>query len=151
ITVAALLQVGAGHFPSRAVYATEAPSRKTTRPARTCTRHRGGWTAESCPPRAPVSLARLEVTTLPLSFPGRAGSRPRRPRAEDLPSDATLYLPQGLPLPDRGLLPARRPGPVPPHGATPPRPAPKSQGGQPLLYWRPVAAAGVLTVALVIL
>jgi hypothetical protein len=30
-------------------------------------------------------------------------------------------------------------------------PAPKGYGGQPLLYWRPVAAAGVLTVAIVIL
>src|SRR5262249_19202577 len=121
-----------------------------TRPAWTCTRHRGVWAAESCPPRARVSLARLEVTTMPLSFPRRAGPRHRSPRAEDLPDDATLFVPRGLPRPERGLPPARRPGPAPPHGASPPQPAPKSKGGQPLLYWRPVAAAGVLTVALVI-
>jgi hypothetical protein len=87
---------------------------------------------------------------MPLSFPRRPGSRHRSPRAEDLPSDATLFLPRGLPRPDRGLPPARRPGSVPPHGVPPPQPAPQGQGGQPLLYWRPVAAAGVLTVALVI-
>jgi hypothetical protein len=40
---------------------------------------------------------------------------------------------------------------VPAHGTTPPKPAPKGKGRQTLLYWRPVAAAGVLTVALVIL
>src|SRR5262245_8330911 len=87
---------------------------------------------------------------MPLSFPRRAGPRHRGSRAEDLPDDATLFLPRGLPRPDRGLPPARRPGPVPPHGVPPPQPAPEGQGGQPLLYWRPVAAAGVLTVALVI-
>src|SRR5262245_18058991 len=87
---------------------------------------------------------------MPFSFPRHAGSRHRSPLAEDLPDDATLFLPQGLPCRARGLPPARRPGPVPPHGATPPKPAPKGQGGQPLLYWRPVAAAAVLTVALVI-
>src|SRR5262249_31810160 len=101
-----------------------------------------GRPREVVPPRALGSLPRLEVTTMPLSFPVRPGSRHGSPRAEDLPSDATLYLPQGLPLPDRGLLPARRPGPVPPHGTTPPRPAPKGKCRQPLLYWRPVAAAG---------
>src|SRR5262249_55505321 len=57
---------------------------------------------------------------------------------------------RGLPGLDRGIPPARRPGPVSPHGPTPPKPALKGQGGQPLLYWRPVAAAGLLTVALVI-
>jgi hypothetical protein len=88
---------------------------------------------------------------MPLSFPSRTGSRHRRPRTEDLPSDATLFLPQGLPCLARGLPPARRPGPVASHSATPPKPAPQGKGGQPLLYWRPVAAAGVLTVALVIL
>jgi hypothetical protein len=87
---------------------------------------------------------------MPLSFPRHAGPRHRRPRAEDLPSDATLFLPRGLPRPDRDLPPARRPGPLPPHSAPPPQPAPQGPGGQPLLYWRPVAAAGVLTVALVI-
>ena len=87
---------------------------------------------------------------MPLSLPRHAGPRHRSPRAEDLPDDATLFLPRGLPLPDRALPPARRPGPAPPHGAPPPPPAPKGQSGQPLLYWRPVAAAGVLTVALVI-
>jgi hypothetical protein len=86
---------------------------------------------------------------MPLSLSRPAGSRHRSPRAEDLPSDATLFLPRGLPRPHSGLPPARRPAPVPPHGATPPPPAPQGQGGQPLLYWRPVAAAGVPTVALV--
>jgi hypothetical protein len=87
---------------------------------------------------------------MPLSLPRRTGPRHRSPRAEELPSDATLFLPRGLPRPLCGLPPSSRPDPVPPHGAAPPTPAPKGQGGQPLLYWRPVAAAGVLTVALVI-
>jgi hypothetical protein len=82
---------------------------------------------------------------MPLSLPRRTWSRHRSPRVENLASDATLFLPRGLPRPDRAPPPTRRPGPVHPHSTTPPKPAPKGKGGQPLLYWRPVAAAGVLT------
>jgi hypothetical protein len=39
---------------------------------------------------------------------------------------------------------------VTPRGATPPGKALKGEGGRPILYWHPVTAAGVITLALVI-